>query len=284
MATEPSPGEPAADEPALPRPQEAPRRAGEAVVLGTAVMFLTRLPVGRFCSPDPEVLSRSTRWFPLVGLLVGTLLSLVWLGVSVLAPSSIACAAVLVAGVLLTGAFHEDGLADVADSAGAFGIDRKLEIMRDSRVGTYGALALVLLVLSRFVLLWELSVMAGETVVAALIAAHVLARWSSVWLMARVPYARPEAANRVVAEGVGGRRLLEATAVALLALAPSLWLNGVGGWACLPALLASAFAIAFAAGRFFRRRFGGITGDCLGAGNVLVEIGVLLAALLLAAP
>ena len=117
-------------------------------------------------------------------------------------------------------------------------------------------------------------------VVAALLAAHVLARWSSVWLMARVPYARPEAANRVVAEGVGGRRLLEASAVAALALVPSVALAGVSTLALVPC----ALAIALLLGYRFRRAYGGITGDCLGAANVLVEVGVLCAALLLARP
>lgn len=267
-----------------PDPRTPTGRPGEAVVLGTAMMFLTRLPVGRFCSPDPAVLSLATRWFPLVGLVVGTLLSMIWLIVSAFAPSSIACFAVIVAGVLLTGAFHEDGLADVADSAGAFGRERKLEIMRDSRVGTYGALALVLLVLARFTLLWELSVMTTEIFVAALLVAHVMARWSSVWLMARVAYARPEAANRAVAGSVDTRRLLEATGVASLALVPSALLLGQDAVVSLPVLALCVFAITLSVARSFRRRFGGITGDCLGAGNVLVEVGVLTGALLLAGP
>jgi len=250
----------------------------ELVVVGTAVMFLTRLPVGRYCSPDPLVLSRSTRWFPLVGLLVGTLLALVWGLVQSVAPSSVAAVATLVAGILVTGAFHEDGLADVADGAGAFGADAKLEIMRDSRVGTYGALALVLLLLARFTLLWELSVAVLATPVAALVAAHVLARWSSVWLMARIPYARAAAANRVVAEGVDRRRLLEASLVALLALAPVFVLLGPPS-AVLPPL---ALAVTVLAGWRFRARLGGITGDCLGATNVLVELAVLSAVLVFA--
>ena len=259
-------------------PAPTATRAGPAIAIGTAVMFLTRLPVGRYCSPDPLVLSRSTRWFPLVGLLVGTLLALVWGLVQSVAPSSVAAVATLVAGILVTGAFHEDGLADVADGAGAFGADAKLEIMRDSRVGTYGALALVLLLLARFTLLWELSVAVLATPVAALVAAHVLARWSSVWLMARIPYARAAAANRVVAEGVDRRRLLEASLVALLALAPVFVLLGPPS-AVLPPL---ALAVTVLAGWRFRARLGGITGDCLGATNVLVELAVLSAVLVFA--
>ena len=253
-------------------------RVSELVVIGTATMFLTRLPVGRHASGDPRVLARAARWFPLVGLLVGGLLAALWLLAQSLLPSSLSVLVVLVAGVLVTGAFHEDGLADVADGAGAFDREAKLEIMRDSRVGTYGALALVLLVLARFLLLWELTVMPPETVVAALLAAHVLARWSSLWLMARVSYARPESGNRVVVDGVDARRLLEGSLVALVALVPAVLLGGTGMLLLAPL----ALAVAAVAGTRFRRRLGGITGDCLGAANVLVELAVLLGALVLA--
>jgi len=253
---------------------------GIAVTVGTAVMFLTRLPVGRHASPDPAVLARATCWFPLVGLVVGLSMAGVWTLVQSFAPSSVACLLTLVAGVLLTGAFHEDGLADMADSAGAFGAEAKLEIMRDSRVGTYGALALVLLVLARFVLLWELSVLTVATVAAALVAAHVLGRWSSVWLMARVPHARAGSDNGVVAEGVGTRELLLASLAALVALVPAV---SLGGWPVLstPPL---ALGIALLAGWRMRRRLGGITGDGLGATNVIVELAALLAVLLAARP
>lgn len=257
--------------------QAAAEKVGELTVFGTALMFLTRLPVGSSCSSDPAILARSTRWFPLIGLLIGCLLSLIWLVVLSVLPASLAVLATLVAGVLLTGAFHEDGLADLADSAGAFGVDDKLAIMRDSRVGTYGALALILLMLARFIVLWELSVAGVAVVSIALISAHVLARWSSVWLMARIPYARAEAANRVVAQDVDRRRLIEASLVALAALTPVLIASV---WQTLLCLIV-ALLVTIAAGHRFRRTLGGITGDCLGACNVLVEIAVLITILLL---
>jgi len=128
----------------------------EARLFGTAIMFLTRLPVGSLCSAEPIDLARSSRWFPLVGLLIALLVSLVYYLASLLLPVPVSIVLMLVASVLLTGAFHEDGLADVADSAGAFGLDAKLEIMRDSRVGTYGALALILLIALKGALLFEL--------------------------------------------------------------------------------------------------------------------------------
>jgi len=271
-------------------------RPGVVTELATTLMFLTRLPVFGLGSGDPEVLSRATRWFPLAGALVGALLAATaWLGGTVL-PAGPGTVLVLVAGVLITGAFHEDGLADVGDSAGAFGIDRKLAIMRDSRVGTYGALALLLLVLAKFTLIVALwpgltvpglampgSAAPGPAVLATgLVAAHVASRWSSVWLMARIAYARPEAANRVVAEGVTGQRLLEASGVAIVCLLTAALIAvpfDDGGPALAALMLVATPLVAVAGtiigGQWCVRAFGGITGDCLGAVNQLVEVAVL---------
>lgn len=240
----------------------------ELVTLGTAIMFLTRLPVGRFSSGDMQVLATSVRYFPLVGMLIALIMSAALIVFAQVLPLSVAVAATLCIGVLSTGAFHEDGLADLADSAGAFGLDRKLEIMRDSRVGTYGSLGLILLVLLRFVVIWELAQVSLAVAIGALLIAHSSSRWSSVYLMARVQYARAEAANRVVAEGVDNNSLLQATlcwfAVALL---PALL---VSPWMFLS--LAVAWLGSVACARYFRSVFTGVTGDCLGAGNVVIEL------------
>lgn len=247
----------------------------ELTRLATAAMFLTRLPTGSLASAEPAELARSTRYFPLVGFGVGVLLAI---GLSILLkvfPASVALGLMLLLSIRLTGAFHEDGLADVADSAGAFQIDRKLEIMRDSRLGTYGSLALILLVLIKLLSLWELSQLDLRWCLGVLVAAHVLSRWSSVWLMVFIPYARPEAANKVVAEGVTLRRLAESTVWAFALLC-------VLAWWVSPAillLLPMAWLVTVLAGRHFSRSFGGITGDCLGAANQLVETAVFLGTL-----
>ena len=242
---------------------------------GIALMFLTRLPVGRFCSGDARVLSVATRYFPLVGAFVGLLLALILVAAHQLLPAGIAVVLMLIAGVRLTGAFHEDGLADVADSAGAFDIDRKLEIMRDSRVGTYGSLALILLVLGKYLVMTELLTMNVSFCIAALMSAHILSRWSSVWLMATEQYARPEAANKVVAEGVTRARLIESTIIALLLLTPLVWISSLTVYALLPI----AWITAIICAQRFKKAFGGITGDCLGAANQVVELVVLIVAL-----
>lgn len=245
--------------------------------IATALTFLTRLPVARFASGEPAALSRATMWFPLVGLLIGSALGLTVIAVSSLLPASVAVLAVLVLGVLLTGGFHEDGLADVADSAGAFSPDSKLTIMRDSRVGTYGALALILLLLARYTMLGDLVWTDWTMVVGALIAAHVLARWSSVLLMTWLPYARAEAANKVVAQGVTSTQLLLSSAVAAVCLIPVAVLD----WPLALLAMLVALIVTALAGLWFRRTFDGMTGDCLGAANVMVEISVLVAAVTL---
>ena len=238
-------------------------------------MFLTRLPVGRFASGDPDVLSRSSRYFPLVGLIVGGIACLAFLVLSYVFPTSVAIALLLLVSVLLTGAFHEDGMADVADSAGAFSVEKKLDIMRDSRVGTYGALALILLILIKYVSLDSLANVDKQAMLAGVLAAHVLSRWSSVYLMANVPYARAEANNRVVTDGVNASRLFEATVIATLCMVVPFLLIGGGIFLTLPL----AWMLCLLAGSYFMTKFGGITGDCLGAFNQVVEVSVLLALL-----
>lgn len=250
----------------------------ELLVFGTALMFLTRIPVGRFCSGNPLVLCSATRYFPAVGFIVAAVLCALFVLLSRFLPETICVALVLWAGVMLTGAFHEDGLADVADSAGAFSVERKLEIMRDSRVGTYGSLALILLILIKFIALWELSMVSIAMTSTALFAAHVLSRWSSVWLMASQEYARPEAANRVVAEGVNYRRFWHSTLCAALMLLPIAVFVSPAVYGLFPV----AWLISVLSAYRFRQAYGGITGDCLGAANQLVEAGIFIAILAVA--
>ncbi len=247
----------------------------QLVSIGTAFMFLTRLPVGQLCSADPLELAISTRYFPLVGFVVGTLLALCLWCVQLILPDSVAVILMLVLAVCLTGALHEDGLADVVDSFGAFGLDNKLSIMRDSRVGTYGALALILLVLLKFVTVWELAQINVSSCLLAVVSAHVLSRWSSVWLMARANYIRAVTANKNIADNVNNARLIESTLCVLVVFLPLAWLVSP----LVYLLLLLAWLVSVACVHRFNRLFGGITGDCIGAANQLVELSVYIAVL-----
>ena len=145
-----------------------------AVDVAVAFQFLTRLPVPQVAFA-PDGLARAVKFFPLVGLVIGSGAALLE---KVLAPHlgrPASAVAILLYLVLITGCLHEDGLADVADSTGGWSVEQRLVILRDSRIGSYGVAALVLSLLSRAVLLADLPL---EHFTAYLISAHVLSRWS----------------------------------------------------------------------------------------------------------
>ncbi len=229
-----------------------------------ALSFLTRLPVSLSQAPGPNALTRSMRLFPLVGAVIGAAVGGVdLLALKVLPPFPSALLAVAF-GLLLTGALHEDGLADCADGFGG-GRDKeaKLAIMRDSRIGAYGTLALILSVFLRASALAQLANPA-----AALIAAHALSRALIPGLMVQLP----PASSTGLAASAGRATLPDFLIALLIALALSapllqLWLPPVIGM----------MALVFAALWFLaRRQIGGYSGDVLGALQQTCEIAVLL--------
>jgi adenosylcobinamide-GDP ribazoletransferase len=228
-----------------------------------AVTFLTRLPWPWVTSapPDGDDLARSTTYFPLVGALIGAVGAGVnWLAAHIWpAPPPLAITITIAAIVLLTGALHEDGLADTADGLGG-GRDRDhaLAIMKDSRIGTYGAVALILTITAKIT---ALSTLAPFDVARALIAAHTLARWSSLPFLRWLPYARPTGTGAPYATP----RLIAGSFITLAIVVPLL-----GTRALAPII--TTVMITTLAGWYFSRRLAGITGDCLGAANQLVEL------------
>lgn len=249
-----------------------------------AVQFFTRLPVtGRLADWvgfSPAMLRASAAHFPGVGLLVGGLLgaalALLLAGLPPVPASAwVAAVAVSVAGALLTGAFHEDGLADLADGlGGSLDRERALEIMKDSRIGSYGALALLLVTGLRATLLAVLIEQGAGLAFAAWLAVQAWARWSPLWVMARLPYAgdAEHAKAKPLATGVGARQPWLALPLALLVLLP---LAGLGApQALFVPLVAGAVGLLMVG--WLRRRLGGYTGDTLGATEQLAELALLL--------
>lgn len=236
--------------------------------VGLAATLLTRIPVPCPVDATPSELARAQRTFPLVGAMIGSIIALVdrsLLGTGV--PSLVAAALTLGAGAALTGALHEDGLADVCDGFGG-GRDRatKLAIMRDSRIGTYGVLALLVGFSARLSALASLPV--GH-VIPALIVAHTLGRAVIPVLAANMPFARDDGLGR----SAGRPDLSSVVTASLLAVAITLL--------CLPfrdALLAMTLAgIAASAMAWLAwRQIGGVTGDVFGATEQMVEAAVLL--------
>jgi adenosylcobinamide-GDP ribazoletransferase len=233
----------------------------------TAVQFLTRIPVGNV-PYDPDALSRALLWFPLVGAFVGAAAGGVhWLTAKGLSPM-LSALVTLIFLVLLTGAFHEDGLADTADAlGGGWSRERSLEIMRDSRIGSYGTVALVLSLLARCLLLSSLQPAAFFQTV---IVAHVLCRWTALPLSYFLKPARGQDGQSArVAQRVSMFTLLSGS---LLAIAIS---AAVQRWQMWFPLLVTV-AVTFIGGVYFHKRLGGITGDCFGAANQVVEIAIYL--------
>ena len=230
-----------------------------------AIRFFTRLPVPGWVGHSAEALNRSARYFPAVGLLVGGIGALVFLGAMQLWPQPVAVLLSLAATIYATGAFHEDGLADTVDGIGG-GWDKLLilEIMKDSRVGSYGVVALVLALLGKFVLLNSLD---AALVPYALFAGHALSRFCSTILLATMTYVREDLLSKAkpLATQLSLGEMLVALSfvlVALLLLPPAKALAG-----CALAAISTGWLAAK-----FKRWLGGYTGDCLGAVQQVSEL------------
>lgn len=248
------------------------RAADAAAAFLLALQFLTRLPLPADVGYSPERMASSIRWHPAAGAVIGALVAAVWLGAALLWPPL--PAAVLATGfaLLLTGAFHEDGLADAMDGLGGGATRaRALEIMKDSRIGSYGAAGLVLALTGRVALLAAAAAAAGAWAAAfALVGGHAASRAASVAVVAAAPYARDHGTGKPVAEGITRGGLAFALATAALAAVPLA--AAVGAGAALAAVVGMALGAALMA-RAFLRKLRGYTGDCLGATQQCAEIG-----------
>lgn len=238
-----------------------------------ALQFYTRIPVvGRLAhwsQYSSARLGTATRYFPLVGLLVGLLVAMVYVIMALVFPHSVAVIIALITGVLLTGAFHEDGWADFCDGfGGTVSRERTLDIMTDSRIGAYGAIGCTLLLLLKFEVLASIE---SQWTPLVFICAHPFSRACAVAVMMMLPYARPndESKAKPVAQSVRRLDFLIAVLMGLLPiLAAVIWLNEYEAF-LLPMLLAMTTTVWMS--RKFYRRLQGYTGDCLGATQQLTE-------------
>ncbi|MGP9687682.1 adenosylcobinamide-GDP ribazoletransferase [Psychrobacter sp. AOP22-C1-C5] len=247
-------------------------------LLLVAIQFLTRLPVPSFTSYDPQWLHQSSRHFPAVGLLVGLLCAGVfWLSSALFTPL-VAAVISTAFGIKLTGAFHEDGLADSCDGlGGGLTRERTLTIMKDSRLGTYGVLGLVSALLLKITLLASMPL---SVAIVALIIGHTASRLLCISLLALLPYggeiehakAKPMAQQLTPLQGLlsSGWLLLAGMLVGLI-LPNAMQQIELGQW--LLALLLALIATDYMR-RLLRRRLDGYTGDGLGATQQLSEVAI----------
>ncbi|TMK20414.1 MAG: adenosylcobinamide-GDP ribazoletransferase [Actinobacteria bacterium] len=227
-----------------------------------AVGLLTRVP----SRPGPET-EKAIPWLPVVGALVGAGVALIYIALRDATTPLAAAAVAIGAGALVTGGFHEDGLADTADAFGAdVSRERRLAILKDPHHGTFGVLALVVSVAARIA---GVSALDRWGALAALPAAHALSRAASALQLWLLPAATPTGLGATYSKPVGRRSGLAAGGFGVVAGVALL-----GGWS-IPAA-AIAILVASAMGWLSLRKIGGITGDVLGATQQLVELGVLL--------
>lgn len=233
------------------------------VELVLAAGFLTRLRLPPVAHSD-AAMARAVRWYPTVGLAIGVALAALFWGLSLIIPQALATLLTIAAGMLLTGALHEDGLADVADGLGGSGDrDRALEIMHDSRIGSYGVLALGLTLAIKITALTMLPL---TSALVAIIAGHGLGRFAMAWLMAHLPYARSAGAAGFMA---GAPKGTDAALWVSAAIAIALILT-IGITPAIAVVLALMALLALVARRL-KARLGGYTGDALGAVEQLTE-------------
>ncbi len=232
-----------------------------------ALMFMTRLPVGKGYVFRSEDLPRSTVYFPIVGLMIGLLSGLVLLCAEPFFPPVVAVLFCMGTTVLVTGALHEDGLADAMDGlVGGEESGRRLEIMRDSRLGSYGAVALWFSLTAKAFVLTSLLEEGVFKAVTALIVAQGLCRAATVALLFSHSYVRSDQSK---ASPFGNAVTLKEALLA--SIFPVLLSFVLLGNKSVLTLIAAA-AGTWAAGRYFQRKIGGITGDCLGAASQLIEL------------
>lgn len=239
----------------------------EATHYLVAQQFLTRLPTPDWVDYEPGGLARSARYFPLVGLVVGVLSALIWLIFAPVLPAPLAAGLAIAVLILSTGALHEDGFADCCDGlGGSANREKTLEIMRDSRIGAYGAVGLVMVIGFRWTGLATFDPTEGAL---ALILAPVLARCAIVVVLTFGVYARSEGAAKDIKEGVTKPEMMIALAISAIVAITTAGL--VGLLALVIVLIVTALWLAW-----LTHRLGGYTGDGLGAVEQITQIVTIL--------
>lgn len=233
----------------------------------TALSFLTRIPVTK--ESNQSDLTAATPFFPVIGVLIGAIVGGAYYGLTELVAPLPAAAVAVATGVLVTGAFHHDGLADMADAfGGGWTVEQRLEILKDSRLGTYGTAALTLALITE---ISTIASMSARDALLALLAAHALSRAIAVTLMGISPPATSGGLGADYAQVVTKPQIGTALIIGLAVAAATLGV--VVLWATVAAVVVAA-----AVRRLAINKIGGFSGDVLGAVQQLTKIAILLAA------
>jgi adenosylcobinamide-GDP ribazoletransferase len=243
----------------------------------TALMFYTRIPCPKWTNYSQENLNKATRYFPLIGWIVGIGAALTfWISAQLL-PLSISVVLSMIISVLMTGAFHEDGFADTCDGfGGGWTKERILDIMKDSRSGAYGVVGMILLLLLKFSALVELAKLDVVYCSITLVFAHTLSRFSAVYITFTESYVREDELSK--AKPIAKKMTLNNFLVA------GFWVLPIGLLYPSPIIVLVVFPVllmTIGLKRYFKKWIGGYTGDCLGATQQVNEVITLLSCLIL---
>jgi adenosylcobinamide-GDP ribazoletransferase len=231
----------------------------------TALMFYTRIPCPQWVAHDPEYLNKATRYFPLMGWIVGGLCAAFFYGTDYLFNTPVAILISMITGIFITGAFHEDGFADVCDGfGGGWTKEKILDIMKDSRTGAYGVIGAALILLLKYTSLVSISV---SDLGIVLIAAHSFSRLCAVLVVATSKYVREndDAKAKPLAKTITTAEILPAV---LFGLAPLVLFFSIKILLVLILPLLGTVYLRW----YFHKWIGGYTGDCLGATQQVTEI------------
>ncbi|WP_203141051.1 adenosylcobinamide-GDP ribazoletransferase [Marinobacter mangrovi] len=235
-----------------------------------AVSFLTRIPLPVRIDYSQQRMNNSSMYFPLVGLLLGAIYAAVYVSLDAVFSPLVSVLLVMILHLWLTGAFHEDGLADSVDAlGGGYTVEDRLRIMKDSRIGTYGAAALIMALALKAALLLD-----TRPIWLALLLAPAISRFTPLLMMHYLPYVTlsEHSKTKPVASGFPAKRLGFAFVVTLLIVLTGTLKDDA---LLLISLLATA-GVALVWGRYLKTQLGGYTGDALGASVVLSELVLLI--------
>jgi len=263
-----------------------------------AVQFLTRLPTPDFPGYQAQWLSSSARYFPVVGVLVGIINVSIWWLAHLVLPQAVSVGLMMAVSLLVTGAFHEDGFADSCDGfGGGYSRERVLDIMKDSRIGAYGAIGICMMLGLKWATLVAMPMASFAPMV---VSAHMVSRWCATAVICNLPYVRvaDDAKAKPFAQGLELGDWLLSGALGVAALSAAIALRAVVapgvafGWNAVSSVtglgwpiravctsLLTAAVITWLATAYIRQRIGGYTGDCLGAVQQLTELGFLTSGL-----
>ncbi|MEM9720321.1 MAG: adenosylcobinamide-GDP ribazoletransferase [Bacteroidota bacterium] len=245
----------------------------ELKIFFTAVMFYTRIPCPSWVDHSPEYINKSVRYFPLIGWIIGILSGMGLLVGNWLISPLFAAIFFIIISVWLTGAFHEDGFADVCDGfGGGWTKEQILNIMKDSRVGTYAVVGLILLILLKVSLLVEVSKQQDYVhLLMIVINGHTLSRLMAASVIFTHQYVREDELSKVrpVAKAYSRTNAVLAVLFGLIPTAVLTFVTGQIWWCFLPLPL---YLVKVYLGGFFQKKIGGYTGDCLGATQQISEV------------